>query len=383
MRSTIIGEGMLRKAIREAPGDMESFGLTDKSMGAVKWIGSGSNGDAFLLPDGEHVLKLTSDQDEGGLAIRLLREGPIDGLPNVFYVGKIRSQDTPSGFVYLIVMELARPFIGPQARKFYAMLEGSRDVDDTDQNVLDVTSAIRFISRDDSATPDDAMFIATEEMDVSRDNLGVVDRHGRPMIIVVDLGQAQTMEYVDVALAKNGDAPMVVYTGTQVWDGRPYVKESRKGHSEHGPGLYFTTKLQTARKYAKGRGTVLRVEIDPSFRWLEDATVPIKVLVDWVASRRGLRKKSEIIEDIETRAGRGLPEGMGRVATLVNLMVNYEAITGAHGPALAEFLASLGIGASHVAMSGEDWVVLFDPAKVLSWRLVGSDDVEDLPRVRQ
>ena len=85
--------------------------------------------------------------------------------------------------------------------------------------------------------------------------------------------------------------PLVVYTGTQVWEGRPYIKESRKGHSEHGPGLYFTTKLQTARKYAKGRGTVLRVEIDPRFTWLEDAKIPLVMAADWVTERRGLRHK--------------------------------------------------------------------------------------------
>lgn len=178
--------------------------------------------------------------------------------------------------------------------------------------------------------------------------------------------------------------PIVVYTGTQVWEGRPEIRASRKGRTEHGPGLYFTTSLQTARKYAKGRGTVLRVEIDPSFTWLEGATAPLAVLVDWVRGRRGLRRKEEIESDLWERAGRGLAPGLGRVSALVNLMINYEAITGAHGPALAEFLADLGIGASHVRVSGgnEDWVVLFDPTKVISWRRVGPDDAEELPRVR-
>lgn len=176
--------------------------------------------------------------------------------------------------------------------------------------------------------------------------------------------------------------PLVVYTGTQVWEGRPYIKESREGHSEHGPGLYFTTRLQTARKYAKGRGTVLRVEIDPRFTWLEDATAPTELLGRWLHGRRGLRKRHEIWTDLVHRGERGLPLGTARVAVLVNLMVNYEAITGSHGPALAEFLAALGIGASHVKMSGgEEWIVLFDPSKVLSWRRVGPDDAEDLPSV--
>lgn len=180
--------------------------------------------------------------------------------------------------------------------------------------------------------------------------------------------------------------PLVVYTGTQVWEGRPYIKESRKGHSEHGPGLYFTTKLQTARKYAKGRGTVLRVEIDPRFTWLEDAKIPLVMAMGWVTERRGLRHKSEIRNDLARNAERtgGLRSGMIAANVLVNLMVNYDAITGAHGPALAEFLASLGIGASHTPMSGnEEWVILFDPTKVLSWRRVGPDDPEELPAVRR
>lgn len=190
-------------------------------------------------------------------------------------------------------------------------------------------------------------------------------------------------------LAKNAAEPIVVYTGTQVWEGRPEVRQSRKGRAEHGPGLYFTTRLQTARKYAKGRGTVLRVEIDPSFAWLEDAIVPTSVLMNWVANQRGLRHKKEIISDISGNATRtasriSTPAELNSYASvLVNLMVNYDVLSGAHGPALAEFLASLGIGASHVSMSGnEEWVVLFDPTKVLSWRRVGPDDVEELPRVR-
>lgn len=183
--------------------------------------------------------------------------------------------------------------------------------------------------------------------------------------------------------------PLVVYTGTQVWEGRPEIRKSRKGRAEHGPGLYFTTRLQTARKYAKGRGPVLRVEISPDLTWLEDAIVPTELLLRWVAAQRGLRHKKEIISDISNNATRtaariSTPSELNSYAeVLVNLMVNYDVLTGSHGPALAEFLVAMGISASHVRMSGnEEWVVLFDPTKVLSWRRVGPDDAEDLPSVR-
>lgn len=177
--------------------------------------------------------------------------------------------------------------------------------------------------------------------------------------------------------------PIVVYTGTQPWVGPPEIRPSRKGRAEHGPGIYFTTHLRTARKYAKGRGAVLRVEIDPSFIWLEQAVAPIVVLVGWVQEQRGLRHKREIIADLIERGGRGVGPGEARVASLVNLMVNYEAITGSHGPALAAFLVSLNIGASHVTQSdNEEWVVLFDPSKILRWERVGENAAWELPSVR-
>lgn len=178
--------------------------------------------------------------------------------------------------------------------------------------------------------------------------------------------------------------PLVVYTGTQVWVGRPEIRASRKGRTEHGPGIYFTTRLQTARKYAKGRGTVLRVEIDPSFTWLEDAIVPLPALTEWVEREPRLRHRAEILQDLHERAGRGLAPGEARAASLLNLLVHYDALTGSHGPSFAEHLARMGIGASHVRQSGEDWVVLFDPSKVLpSWRRVEPGDAEDLPSIRR
>lgn len=179
-------------------------------------------------------------------------------------------------------------------------------------------------------------------------------------------------------------APIVVYTGTQVWESRPEIRPTRKGRAAHGPGLYFTTSLATARKYAKGRGVVLRVEIDPNFTWLEDAVAEKGALIYWVKKQPGLRHKDEIVADLIERAGRGLDdERLARVYVLVNLMINYDVIKGKHGPALAEFLAKLGIGASRLHQSNEDWVVLFDPNKVIRWEKVGADAPWSLPSVRE
>ncbi len=180
--------------------------------------------------------------------------------------------------------------------------------------------------------------------------------------------------------------PIVVYVGTQEWRSRPeIIQPSRTGRVGEGPGLYFTTSRTTAMKYGKGSRTVLRVEIDPSVKWLEGAVVHTALLVDWVKSQPGMRHKSEIIADIIERGTRGLP-GNGeyaRASSLLNLMLHYGVVTGARGPALANFLSSLGIDASHVRRgSGEEWIVLFSPKKILSWRKATDDDPWDLPSVR-
>lgn len=181
---------------------------------------------------------------------------------------------------------------------------------------------------------------------------------------------------------------LILYTGAQVWEGPPQIRPSRKGRYEHGPGLYFTTSLETARKYAKGRGAVLRVEVKPDFTWLEDAVLPVEDLLSWVRDQPRLRRRAEIADDLlrsSRRLESRLGPGMARAETLVNLGVNHEALAGEAGPSLAEFLAERGIGGALVRRSGgrdEDWVVLFDPSKVVSWRKVSPDEREwDLPRV--
>jgi hypothetical protein len=175
-----------------------------------------------------------------------------------------------------------------------------------------------------------------------------------------------------------------VYTGSQVWEGRPRIG-AKRGRVAEGPGLYFTTSREVARTYAKGRRTLLRVELDPSLVWLEDALVPTDVVVRWVEQQRGMRAKKQIIADILRNADRLREKhpGMVRANVLLNLMVNYEVASGDRGIALAEFFTSLGISASHVSKFDEDWIVLFDPSKVVSWRLATTDDPWDMPRLKR
>ena len=181
-------------------------------------------------------------------------------------------------------------------------------------------------------------------------------------------------------------APLVLYHGAQRWEGAPEIVAHRKGHAEHGPGIYLTTSYETAARYAKGGGSVYRIELDSGVRWLQDVRLPYAEMVAWVKGLPRLRGKTELLAGlarVSARSGSTLP---GEI--LVNQFVNADAASGQHGPALAAFLVAHGADASHVRQSGEDWVVVFNPRSIrlvtkVPAKQVGAGFVFDLPRVRE
>ena len=158
---------------------------------------------------------------------------------------------------------------------------------------------------------------------------------------------------------------LTFYHGAQRWEGAPTVVEHRKGHAEHGPGIYLTTSWQTADKYAKGGGSVYRVKIDPSAQFLQDAAIDVDDAREFVKSLPRLRAKADILETLarsEARRGKDLP-----AEYLINAFVNNDAASGQHGPALAAFLVEHGADISIVNnSSSEDWAVVFNPDKICS-----------------
>lgn len=185
--------------------------------------------------------------------------------------------------------------------------------------------------------------------------------------------------------ARRNPAPLIFYHGAQRWEGPPQIVAHRKGHAEHGPGIYLTTSWTTASKYAKGGGSVYRVEVSPLVRWLEDADLPLQETVDWVKALPRLRGKSDIMASLQRIASR---VGKLPAEVLVNNFVNADAASGEHGPALADYLVRHGVDASHVRHGAEDWVVIFNPQTVLSVDRIASKDMDkgfsfDLPRVQR
>lgn len=181
---------------------------------------------------------------------------------------------------------------------------------------------------------------------------------------------------------RNPGIALVFYHGAQKWEGSPEIVSHRKGHAEHGPGIYLTTSWQTAKKYAKGGGSVYRMELAPTTRWLQHTKIQTDKAVDFINSLSRIRNKKDILASV-LRLSRN---DEIQAEYLVNAFVNADAASGQHGPALAEFLTRQGADASLVKQSGEDWVVVFNPRKIVSTRKLTPKDVDtsgfefDLPR---
>ena len=154
--------------------------------------------------------------------------------------------------------------------------------------------------------------------------------------------------------------------GAQRWSGQAQLRPSRPKCYECGPGLYLTTHQSTARKYAKGGGQTVLVELSPDVVRLEDCRLTLEEMLEGLASLPRVRARKEIEAGLRKSAQRH-PDGLMPAEYLMNYCVNYESLGGESGPALARWYASKGIDLSvYSRPGGEDWVVVFNPAKVVS-----------------
>jgi hypothetical protein len=185
-----------------------------------------------------------------------------------------------------------------------------------------------------------------------------------------------------------GINPLILWHGTHRWEGPPRLMPAGKGKSEHGSGLYLTTSPDTARHYARGGGNILRFEIDPDLVFLDEVEIDLADAFDLLNSIPRLRNRSKIIQDISrvsNRVGRQSVPGY----VIENLLSAHGALKGEVGPAVARWFVSLGIDASVVdppmftrQNSDEQWLVLYNLDKVISYQRVARDETYDVPRIR-
>lgn len=186
--------------------------------------------------------------------------------------------------------------------------------------------------------------------------------------------------------------PLTFWHGAQGWTGRAEIRPPRAGCYECGPGIYLTNQWATAKKYSKGPGQLIEVvlgdQLLKSECWLEGASMSIGDMKTFVGSLSRVPSRAQILEDIDACAER-VGQDVIPANVLVNLFVNHEAGGGKNGVALAGFLASKGIMASHTARNRqEDWITVFDPTAIKHSRKVKPEEVHerrnelDFPKLR-
>ncbi len=161
--------------------------------------------------------------------------------------------------------------------------------------------------------------------------------------------------------------------GAQRWSGRAELRPSRPKCYECGPGLYLSNRHATARKYAKGGGQTVLVELSPDVVRLEDCRLTLEEMLEGLASLPRVKGRKHIEEGLRKSSQR---HGGGPMPAeyLMNYCVNYESLGGESGPALARWYASKGIDLSvYSRPGGEDWVVVFNPAKVVRAQVLKAD----------
>lgn len=171
-----------------------------------------------------------------------------------------------------------------------------------------------------------------------------------------------------------------IWHGSHRWEGPPEIRPLKTGKYEFGPGIYTTTNLSRAARYAKGGGKVVQFEIDPDVKWLSGAEIPFDDMISFVENSCHIRKKRILVKDIKEcwdAKDRESSNGMIPMSFLVNLGVNNECFSGKGGIEVAEFLADNDVQADLCRRTGdEEWVVIFDPEVIKSHKVLSAKDLD-------
>lgn len=172
---------------------------------------------------------------------------------------------------------------------------------------------------------------------------------------------------------------ITLFHGSQRWQGPPALQPAGKGKSDYGSGLNLTTSLDTARKYAKGGGKVLAFVLPADLTFANNTKIPLDESLEFLDTLPRLKHRKDIKDDLRTGAAR--VGGNPFAYQLENLLINYDALKGEKGPALARFLVSQGVDASIVSHSAEDYLILFNLDKIIRYYPVAPSELQDSPRI--
>lgn len=222
----------------------------------------------------------------------------------------------------------------------------------------------------------------------SKNGMGVIITQNVPSFVwwIKQLGYVENR--TDEPITENNTAEsntFKMYHGGKRWSQLPTeLMPHKQGRYEAGVGIYFTNSYNTARRYAKGSRVVHLVELDKNYKELGDIQIPVTELIQFVKSVSGLKRKSNIINDIQRHAER-IHSDVVRLNVLNNLIVNHEAGAGRAGVEISKYFVSKGADAHLEKQSGDEfWLVVFNPniikkVTVVDPKTVNSDSTYMLP----
>ena len=161
------------------------------------------------------------------------------------------------------------------------------------------------------------------------------------------------------------------YHGGREWFGDFEVSPKNSKVMEHGPGLYLTNGIETARHYAKGGGVVQLIGIEPSAKRMSDSSVKVDEMITFVR-QNSIRHGNKVIVDLHHKVERMESDHLC-LDYLVNLMINHKSLTPSVAKPLNEFIVAQGVDldvfdaptlCSHGGKQ-DQWLVIFNPAVVI------------------
>lgn len=166
--------------------------------------------------------------------------------------------------------------------------------------------------------------------------------------------------------------PITFFHGGRIWYGDFEIKPKSSKVMEHGPGLYLTNGIETARHYAKGGGVVQAIQIDPNASLLEHKKTDINEMMKFLAAAK-VKNREKIALYLNENAIRYDNNNIP-LETLVNLMINLDALMPSVAPSLNEFIIQQGVDisvfnapmwTSH-GQGNDQWMVVYNPKVVMS-----------------
>lgn len=162
---------------------------------------------------------------------------------------------------------------------------------------------------------------------------------------------------------KHDERKIIAWHGSQKWDGKAQIKASPAERQEHGPGIYFTNNMETAKKYSRGAGKVMVFEIEKP-RLLElSHTVPFTEAQKFINSLYRAKNKDKTLRELEEQIK---DNGELSIVSIMNISCMNGTTIGKHSIELAEWIVEKGFDARiHTASNkDEQWLILFNPSLV-------------------